>query len=592
MSAAEESAEERAAVVKARLLGMDLPHSKEGGEIKTAFSGSGALVPPYDPDRCLFWCRNSQSLRPNIEALATNVDGFGHRFEAGIRLNAKGAEEKVADAILARRYSAGDDDPPEPTAEEVGEEMARLARRARVEKAKVASFFRHASHDGSFVRLRRRTRVDLEATGNAYWEVIRNGRGEPARFKFCPSYLTRLLPLGCEWVEVEEWEQVSPVDFEPVKVPRRLRRYVQIDEVSGELTYFREFRDPRTMSPRTGRYYESPEALAAEEPGVRPANELIHFRLDWPDSPYGIPRWVGAMFEVMGDNAQAEVNYLLFDNKSVPPVALLVSGGRLADGADEEIKTYIQKEIKGRKNWNKILVIEAESDGKSGTAPRVEIVPLAKNIPEDALFLAYSERAKLTVGGQYRIPRILRGDTNDFNRATAEAALEMAEDQVFAPEREDFDFFVNTEILPLLGIFFWRFRSLTPSTRNPERLADGIDKLGRAGALVPRDMREIAADVFNRDFEPIDEPWQDRPIAFTLAGIQTGREGGETQGEAGAEDLDAKAADLLGIRQRLQAREAELAERRAKLAREHLEPEILEVPKGEFRRWFESQGEK
>ena len=76
--------------------------------------------------------------------------------------------------------------------------------------------------------LRRRTRQDLEVTGNAFWEVLRDGRGEVARLVYAPSYSVRLLPLDREAVEVPDRVRISPVAFDAVTTRRRLRRYVQV----------------------------------------------------------------------------------------------------------------------------------------------------------------------------------------------------------------------------------------------------------------------------------------------------------------------------------------------------------------------------
>ena len=40
-----------------------------------------------------------------------------------------------------------------------------------------------------------------------------------------------------------------------------------------------------------------------------------------PRSPYGVPRWVGTLLSVLGSRQMEEVNYLYFENKSVPPMA-------------------------------------------------------------------------------------------------------------------------------------------------------------------------------------------------------------------------------------------------------------------------------
>lgn len=548
----------KARLAKAHLIGLDRPQALEGGELKSAFAGSGALLPPYEPEDLLFQIEHCDALRPNVEAMAVNIDGYGHRIEAAIDLKSKNSDDLIGDALIARMDHNGQE-VREPTAEEIATERSRLSLQIRREKARLESFIQSASHEGSFVSLRRRLRFDRESQGNAYAEILRNGKGEIARFRYVPAYLCRLLPVEQRFTEVTEYEQISAIEAEAVQIERKLRRLIQMDEVSGDFIYFREVGDPRTLSMRTGRYYRDEEELRLDEgEEARPATELLHWRIDWPKSPYGVPRWIAATPQIKGKRAAAEVNYFLFDNKSVPPLAIFVSGGKLAEGSIERIEKYLE-ELKGRDNWSKILLIEAESDN-AGNAPKIEIHRLSKEITEDGLFLKYDAHCSLTIGGQWRIPRILRGDTEDFNRATAEAALQMAEDLVFAPERNEFDDWMNREILPSLGIFAVRFRSLTPISKNPERIAQQIERLSKAGAILPRDARELAEDVFNKQFVPISEDWQDRPIAFTLAGIQTGRN---------LENPEAEAEKLVGMKGRIEARAASQAERRAFLLREH-----------------------
>jgi len=100
-----------------------------------------------------------------------------------------------------------------------------------------------------------------------------------------------------------------------------------------------------------------------------------------------------------------------------------------------------------------------------------------------------------------------------FQGNTAFASLRMAEDQVFMPEREKFDTVMNRRILPALGITFWRFNSLTPTTRDPEVLAEIIAKLAKVGIITPQEGREFAANVFNRDLPTIEAPWVQQPLA-------------------------------------------------------------------------------
>ena len=69
------------AIFKALVLGADLPASLPGGELDTAFAEAGALSPPYDPETLCRLFEHSNSHRPNVDAYATNIDGFGHRLD-------------------------------------------------------------------------------------------------------------------------------------------------------------------------------------------------------------------------------------------------------------------------------------------------------------------------------------------------------------------------------------------------------------------------------------------------------------------------------------------------------------------------------
>ena len=598
--AAREAERRLQAILKAVVVGARTqdPASRPGGEdLAAAFASAGALEPPYDPEALCLLMEHSNSLRQNVDAYATNIDGFGHRFEPAIDLDAEDADRQVADCIYLERAAARErgefpeGTPLEPTAEEVAERKRELRQLARIERARLESFFDFCCFDHSFVDLRRRTRQDLEVTGNAFWEVLRDGRGEVARLVYVPSYTVRLLPLDREPVEVAERVRVSPVSYERVTARRRLRRYVQVQ--GSERVFFKSFGDPRAVSKTTGEVFPDVASLLRARPGDAPATEIVHFAIHSPRSPYGVPRWVGTLLAVLGSRQMEEVNYLYFENKSVPPLALLVSGGRLSEASVPRIERFIEENLKGKTNFHKVLILEAEGGSGAGDAARakIELRPLTDAQQQDALFQLYDERNIDKVGAAFRLPRLLRGDSRDFNRAVADAQLRFAEDQVFQPERDEFDFLINRKLLADMGIRFWRFRSQTPVTRDPERMTQMVEKLVRVGVLTPEEGRLLAGDIFNREFRKIGDDWTKRPITLTLAGIQTGVEDLRARTEKGPLLDDARR--LLDLRDELLAEEARLGERRMELARRYLaggEPERVAVPDDEFASWFEPEG--
>jgi capsid portal protein len=241
-----------------------------------------------------------------------------------------------------------------------------------------------------------------------------------------------------------------------------------------------------------------------------------------------VPRWVGTLLAVLGTRQAEEVNFLYFENRSIPPLAITVSGGRLNEDTVKRLEDYITNHIKGKRNSHKILILEAETAAPGagyggGNEPdsgrmKIQITPLTSAQQQDALFQAYDERNADKVGQAFRLPRLLRGDVRDFNRSTAEASVDFAEVQVFGPIRQQFDWMMNTLILPVLGIKYHVFESNAPTIRDPAALAEMITKLATANVLTPEEARDLAAWVFNRPLLKIDAAWTKQPVALTLAG--------------------------------------------------------------------------
>lgn len=487
------------------------------------FTQAGALEPPYQPETLLRLWEISNSLRPCVDAYATNIDGYGHTFEPVIDLDDEDSDARIAQAIAEERAAEGN--PGElPTSEEVAAAKKAMIVQMRAERARLARFFDEVGGDEPWVELRKKLRTDLEVIGSGFLEVMRDGNGHPSEFAYLPAFSVRLMPLDTRPVEVDEPRRISEVTYGKRKRRRFFRRFVQI--VETRTIFFKEYGDPRIMSAKRGTFHDTLDDLRRGDASDFPATEVLHFRIHSPRTPYGIPRWIGALLAVLGSRQAAEVNADYFDNKSVPPLAVLVSGGTLTADSVKRLESHIEKNVRGRANFHKILIVEAEAasasgaigDAGSGTV-RLDLKPLMDAQQKDALFLQYDERNVDTVGAAFRLPRIVRGDIRDFNRATADAALEFTEEQVFQPEREGFDAIINRRILPALGIRFWRFKSLGPDLNDPTALAETIAKLVLANVITPGEARELSERVFGRALKNLDAAWTAQPVPLTLAGI-------------------------------------------------------------------------
>jgi PBSX family phage portal protein len=516
---------------------------------QSLFQASGALTPLYDPAGLAVVFENSSCLRSNVDAYITNIDSFGHQFVPTIDLDQPGADTQIRNAIVLERRDAKQaallasektDTQKQafeladiPSEDEILQRKEDLRVAISEEKAFLEMFFESCTVDIPFSGpegLRGLTRLNLEVIGNGYWEVLRDGLKRIAQFNRVPAESMRLMPVDDELTEVDIPVRVSPLTWKTVKVRKRFRMFVQMWEGNSKAVYFKEFGDPRSVSAKTGKAYKDHAALiAAEEAGAREATEIFWFKITSLRSVYGAPRWIGTLLAVLGNRQSEEGNFIYFENRSVPPMAILVSGGRLQKDSVKKIEEHIRDNIKGARNNHKILILEAESanspgtvsgGGASGTPARmkIEIVPLSDSQLKDALFQQYDERNFDKVGQAFRLPRLLRGDVRDFNRSTAVASVDFAEVQVFGPIRQQFDWTINKHIMPAIGAQYHVFRSNAPTIRDPEALSMMIERLVKASVLTPGEGRALSSAVFNQEFAVIDSAWTKQPIGMTISG--------------------------------------------------------------------------
>ncbi len=507
---------------------------------QSQFKDHGALPPPFDPEVLCTLFGVSNSLRANVDAYQTNIDGFGHRFEPVINLESEDADEQISNAMFLERLheegiSLDEEELPDeaknliPSDEEVDERKESIRLHMQLEKARLKNFFDFCCTDISFSELRQRSRQDREVVGWGSWEVLRNNDNDVVQFNYLPAFSIRLMPLDRIPVDVDMRVRVSDLTFETVTMKRRFRRFIQVFE--GQAIFFKEFGDPRTISMKTGKVVaDNAEGDPQFEDGDGAATELLYSPIHNPESAYGVPRWIGNLLSVIGSRQSEEVNFLYFDGKGVPPMALMVSGGKLSGNSVDRIKDFIQNNIKGRKNFHSVMILEAETasskQAENSGRVKIEMKPLTAAQHNDALFQGYDERNIDKVGMSFRLPRMLRGDIRDFNRSTADAALAFAEMQVFQPEREDFDFMVNRKLLlNEFGIRYWKYVSNAPVTRDPSMVAKMIKDLMNANAVTAVDMRPLLEEVFNREFRTVNADWAKQPVPLTVAGVTTGDDG-------------------------------------------------------------------
>lgn len=499
----------RRIVVKAIVFG------GESAEATPMLAGTSKAVDPFEqlagqivePPIDLYYLSKiptmNSELGPCIEAMEVNVHGFGYQ-------------------LTPRRDDNNDG---------VSEEDAAVVRK---EERLIKTFLKNASRGLaqriSFTALLRRMRKDLETTGNAFWEVLRNGIGTIVGFRHIPAHQVRLLNVDSGLVSV----QVPYVDEDdagnPVLKTRteqvRSRRYAQgaISSGSGGIAYFKQFGDARIMDSKTGKFIDAKEMAKFDNTGKpmpeeRKANEMYHFALYAPWTPYGMPRWYGAMLAALGARSAEEVNWTTLRNNNVPSMVMCVSNGRLTDATSGRIKDFIETHVKGKQNYSQILLVEGESgiDGDEGNNVKIDIKPLVDVQHKDQLFGEYIKNNNDAVRRSFRFSGIFTGQTTDMNRSVSETARRLADEQVFGPEREEFDWAMTEVFFPHIGFVHHKFMSHTPNITDNTELIMLSATVERNGAMTPRRADAIVQDVFpNAARFPLKGDKYDLDVPFSL----------------------------------------------------------------------------
>lgn len=445
--------------------------------------GELSLVePPYNFAVLNNLPHENAMLRQCVEAMVTNCEGHGWRLEY------------------------------------VGPEDQEESAAAVAEKQAIEDLLFSANPDMTIDEVRARVRRDLETLGNAYLEIGRDTEGKVVMVAHVPGATVRLTnkEQGLTPIEVELPREGAN---RKVKMQKRFRRYAQ--RIGTNTVYFKEFGDPRKISPKTGR--EDP-ALGEEDT----ATEIIHLTLYAPGSAYGIPRWISQLPSILGSRQAELTNLDFFRENAIPALAVLVSGGRLTGTSLDTIETHLSG-VRGRQSMNRVVVLEALGDSDAGSEdgtippPRVDIKPLAGERQKDGYFLEYIRECAKFIRSAFRLPPIFVGQSEDYSHATAKASYQVAESQVFGPERRTIDDVWNTKIIRTVGGKYWEIRSNPPKITDPEEVIEALKAFSEMGALTANQAIDLANEYFDLEIEQIAEEWGNLPFEMATSLLASGR---------------------------------------------------------------------
>jgi len=356
-----------------------------------------------------------------------------------------------------------------------------------------------------------------ETYGIAYLEVIRNVAGEVVQIEFVKETPTILKTRPLD-------PYISTVYYHHGQQTERKKRYCKYrQDIGGKTVFFKEFGDPRIMDRRDGEYLKEGESLDLEYQ----ANEIMEFTIG--TEPYGEVRWIGQILGVDGSRRAETLNNNYFTNGRHTPLMIMIEGGTLTDESFEKLQQYIN-DIKGEAGQHAFLLLETEaSDGRTDfdqqEKPKITVKDLASVLQKDELFQGYLDNNRRKVQSAFQLPDLYVAYTTDFNRATAQTAQEVTEEQVFQPERRSLAWAINNRLLN--GYQFQHVEAyfLEPDITNPDDLYKLLTVANNAGGVTPNFAKRIIYEAFGEQAEDYPEEWGDTPLSYSKS-----QGGGAAQG--------------------------------------------------------------
>ena len=349
---------------------------------------------------------------------------------------------------------------------------------------------------------------DRETYGISYCEVIRNQAQEVVELQFIidtPS-IDMTYPLQ-PYVDMEYFYKGMAVSRK-----KKFRKFRQ--NVGGKTVYFKEFGDPRIMDKRNGKYIgEADDAIEIDDQ----ANEIIEFRIG--SMPYGEVRWIGQVLTVDGNRRAEVLNNNYFRHGRHTPLMILVKGGTLSETAFSKLEEYMRA-IRGESGQHSFLVLETDTVETTAAfteqkQPEVEIKDLASILQKDELFQEYQENGRKKTQSAFLLPDLYVGYTTDFNRATAQTAMEVTEKQVVQPERTSLAWAVNQKLLNGYRFKYVEVQFDEPDITNPDDIQKMLNVAERAGGLTPNTAKALTYEVLGKDgCEDYEGDWGDIPLAY------------------------------------------------------------------------------
>jgi hypothetical protein len=143
--------------------------------------------------------------------------------------------------------------------------------------------------------------------------------------------------------------------------------------------------------------------------------------------------------------------------------------------------------------------------------------PLNGDRQNDALFQEFEKQCRDKIRSVYRLPGVFTGDIDVVTHASAKVAIEIAENQIFVPERNRFDDLINGKVLANWDLKYFKYRSHPSALVTADDILKAIEVFDEAGAITPNIAINILNEKMNTDIPRIKEFWGNLPRSLVEA---------------------------------------------------------------------------
>lgn len=461
-----------------KIMGNTIGKSKQINDVYNEFYSQGyVIMPELDLESLVRIKEHSDILQVCIEAYKTNIVGFGTVLDYNYDYKKETGKKKIADT----------------------------------DWSKYELFLKYCNFDENITGVLKKFIDDRETLGFGTIECISDETGEISELLHIPSHTVRICKES-EPIEVEEIITDTNGNERKIKRWKKFKKFMQV--IGSKQVYFKELGDPRKLNRLTGEYIEKEQEIDVN----LEANAIIFDAIYCPYTPYGLPRYIGALVKMMGSRSADELNYKYFEGGRHIPLAIVVENGQLTQDSMD-----VLSDVKGNDAAYKYLILEAEAfnnefsmeEGKSNV--KIHFEKLAELMQDDALFLEYLKSNRDIVRSSFRIAPIYTGDTQDFNRSTAETAKQITEEQTFQPLREDLSDLLNKKLMKELDIRYVELRFKGPKITDDTEIAKALTPYIMSGTVTPNMLLDSLGNLIGKEFEPSTEEWSDIPLQVYLA---------------------------------------------------------------------------